>query len=132
MGILLLKSCPRLVALLLALACAAAADEPPKAGEEPPPAAEAPAAEEAPKPEDHPPEVVAPPAATPAETPPATPEDEAARKKALKWEIDGYLAEAVIYRNASGEASEVHWSRPRSAAAHAQPGAGSGALPADR
>lgn len=44
------------------------------------------------------------PPALPAPAP--TAEEEAARRKALKWEIEGYLSEDLIYRGASGEASD--------------------------
>ncbi len=108
MGIRLHDTCARRALLLLAFACAAAAQEPPQE-EEPGKAAEQ--------------EPPAPPAGgveTPVDAPPAgeagTPaqpredlvpaDDDAARRKALKWEIEGYLSEELDFENASGEASD--------------------------
>jgi len=38
--------------------------------------------------------------------PPKSPEDEAARRQAVRWAVEGYLSEELDYRNASGEASD--------------------------
>jgi len=115
MGISLLHRGARRALVLLALLCVAvvAQEEPdaPPLREEateppalPPNAApsDAEAAAEGPPTEQPPPETSKDESAAAA----ATAEQEKARQKALKWEIDGYLYEQLQYENASGEASD--------------------------
>jgi hypothetical protein len=113
MGIRLYDTCARRALLLLAFACAAAAQEPPpqeeveRAVEQEPPTPPADEPEVPAQAPDAPPAVEADaPAPVPEPPPPPPTVDEAANRKALKWEIEGYLSEELDYENASGEASD--------------------------